>query len=133
MNKKEQQELERRREWRRMWTRSWTPWTETHPEIEALTLKVKAAGVEALDATRQDVWTYSATSVPLHECGNPSCSIGGIDLRPLVSEAIAEHKSTIHTSAICKGLEGNPPRSCRMIVDVSGWISYKPAATGVGT
>ncbi len=125
MNKKERPELERRREWRRMWTRSWRPWTETHPEIEALTLKVKVAGVDAMDPTKQGVSTYSAGSVPLHECGNASCSIGGIDLRPLVTEAIAERKRTFHGVALCKGLEGNPPRGCRMIVDVSGSISYK--------
>ena len=89
MNRRERKNQERR-EWRRLWTRSWRPWTETHPAIEALTLKVKASGVEALNPANQDVWSYSARDVPFHECGNPNCSIGGIDLRPLVTEMIAE-------------------------------------------
>lgn len=126
MNRRERKDQERR-EWRRLWTRSWRPWTETHPAIEALTLKVKASGVEALNPANQDVWSYSARDVPFHECGNPNCSIGGIDLRPLVTEMIAERKSTFRAIASCEGLEGNPPRTCMRIVEVSGSISYKTA------
>ena len=128
MNKRDRQVQERRREWNQAWTRTWRPWTETHPEIQALTLKVKAAGVEALGPLKRDVSTYSAESVPFHSCGNPVCSIGGIDLRPLVLEAIIEHKETFHTIALCKGMEGGTPRSCPRSVDVSGSITYKRPA-----
>jgi len=128
MTKRDRQVQERRREWNQAWTRTWRPWTETHPEIQALTLKVKAAGVEALGPLKRDVSTYSAESVPFHSCGNPVCSIGGIDLRPLVLEAIIEHKETFHTIALCKGMEGGTPRSCSRSVDVSGSITYKRPA-----
>ena len=125
MNNRDRRVQERRREWNQSWTRTWRPWTETHPEFQALTLKVKAARVETREPFKQDVWTYSAESVPFHACGNPVCSIGGIDLRPYVLEAITEHKETFHTIAFCKGMDGGTPRSCSRIVEVSGSITYK--------
>ena len=129
MNKRDRQIQERRREWHQLWTRSWRPWTEIYPQIQSLTLRVKAPGADVLDPNKQHVSTYSAESVPFHACGNPVCSVGGIDLRPLVYEAIAERKSTFHSVAVCKGNDGSLQRSCLRSVEVSGSITYKIEAS----
>jgi hypothetical protein len=126
VNKRDRRVQERRREWNQSWTRTWKPWAETFRHLEPLTLQVKASGVEALDPPKLDVAIYSAASVPFHACGNPDCSIGGIDLRPLVHHAMAEHRTTFHSVEACKGRDDGRPRSCPRSVEVSGSITYKP-------
>ena len=53
MNKRDQRVQERRREWNQSWTRTWRPWAETYPQLESLTLEVKAVGDEPLDPLTQ--------------------------------------------------------------------------------
>ena len=129
MNKRDRRVQERRREWNQSWTRTWRPWTETYPQVESLTLQVKAAAVDALDPQKQHVAIYLGASVPFHACGNPDCSIGGIDLRPLVHHAIVEHRTTILSAEACKGRDDGHLRSCPRSVEVSGSITYKAEAS----
>jgi hypothetical protein len=111
----------------RQWTESWRPWTETHPQIKSLTIKVKAGGVEAADRRKQEATTYSAQSVPFHECGNQMCSHGGFDLRPFVNEMIADHMTASQWFATCQGTEtGKSARKCLRSIAVQGSITYKP-------
>src|SRR5258708_116472 len=70
------------------------PFSEAYPDVESLTAEVEESGDGTTQLNRRRQYS-ERTMQPYHDCHNPSCYNGGVNLRGLMDSMVASRQEEV--------------------------------------